>query len=128
VDVNETTTPKSSSNSTTAQPSTLQTTATPGKSGKLRYVLVRGHILVKPRNGTAKASSSCGGGGKVLVTITKGKKVVGRKLVSVTSSCAFKVPVALASGTTGKLKVEVRFLGNRALKATKRTTSLQVNG
>ena len=43
-------------------------------------------------------------------------------------ACTFLAPVALKKGTTGRLKVQVRFLGNRVLKPTKRTTKLQVNG
>jgi hypothetical protein len=115
--------------SSTVQDSSMQTSVAVTKPVKgVRSVLVRGRILVKARDGVAKASASCKGGGKVLVTIRKGTKVVGKKLVTVTKTCTFLAPVALAKGTTGKLKVEVKFLGNRALKATKRTTSLQVNG
>jgi hypothetical protein len=62
------------------------------------------------------------------VTLTKGGKVVGKKLVTLGRTCSFRAPVTLAKGTTGKLKVEVKFLGNGALKASKRTTNLQVNG
>jgi Ca2+-binding RTX toxin-like protein len=115
--------------SSTVQDSSMQTSVSVTKAVKgVRSVLVRGRILVKARNGVAKASASCKGGGKVLVTIRKGSKVVGKKLVKVTKTCTFLAPVTLKKGTAGKLKVEVKFLGNRALKATKRTTSLQVNG
>ncbi|MFL5845877.1 MAG: hypothetical protein ACJ762_14410 [Solirubrobacteraceae bacterium] len=97
-------------------------------TAKGRQVMVRGKILVKARNGLAQSATACKGGGKVLVTIRKGSKVVGKKLVSITRTCAFSAPVTLAAGTTGKLKVEVRFLGNAALKASKRSSKLQVNG
>ena len=67
-------------------------------------------------------------GGKVQVTIRKAGTVVGKRLVSVSKTCSFLAPVTLKKGTTGKLKVEVKFLGSRALKSTKRTSNLQVNG
>ena len=115
--------------SSTPSESSMQTAVSVTKKvNGLRSVLVRGRILVKARNGLAQASASCKGGGKVLVTIRKGSKVVGSKLVKVSKTCTFLAPVTLKKGTAGKLKVEVKFLGNRALKATKRTTSLQVNG
>jgi hypothetical protein len=97
-------------------------------SAKGRKVLVRGRILVKARKSLAKASAACKAGGKVLVTVKKGSVVVGKRQVKLGRTCSFRAPITLAKGTTGKLKVEVKFLGNRALRPTKRTTSLQVNG
>lgn len=93
-----------------------------------RNVLVRGRILVKARGAQAKASAACKRGGRVMVKVLKGKRVVGKRVAKVSKTCTFRAPVALASNATGKLKVVVRFSGNRALKPTKRTTSLQVNG
>jgi hypothetical protein len=97
------------------------------KAGK-KIVLVRGRILIKARNGLAQTSSACHKGGKIQVVLRRGNRIVGRKVVKLGSTCGFRAPVAIAKGVKGKLNVEVRFLGNRALKATKRTTSLQVNG
>jgi hypothetical protein len=113
------------STTTTKQSSATFASATLTKT---RNVLVRGKILVKSRNGLAQSAAACKGGGKVRVTLKKAGKVVGSKLVKLSRTCSFRAPVTLAKGTTGKLKVEVKFLGNRALKPTKRTTSLQVNG
>lgn len=93
-----------------------------------RRVLIRGKILVKARNGLAQSAAACRGGGRVVVTVRKGTRVVGKKLVLLSRTCSFRAPVTLARGATGKLRVEVRFLGNRALKASRRTTNLQVNG
>lgn len=120
--------PATSGSSTSRQGTSMETTSKLVRSGSFRSVLVRGRILVKARQGFAKTSAACKGGGRVLVTITKGKRVVGKRLVSITRTCGFKAPVTLKKGTAGKVKVQVRFLGNKMLKATKRTTSLQVNG
>lgn len=98
------------------------------KATGARKVLVRGRILVKASAGLAQAAAACKGGGKVRVTLRKAGKVVGKRVVKLGRTCAFRAPVGLAKGAKGKLEVEVRFLGNRALKAAKRTTSLQVNG
>jgi Ca2+-binding RTX toxin-like protein len=127
--VNPTTETKDSTSTSSAKSSSLQTSATVGKKVRgARTVLVRGRILVKAKKGLAKASASCKGGGKVLVTIRKGSKVVGKRLVRVSKTCTFLAPVKLKRGAHGNLKVQVRFLGNRVLKPTKRTTKLQVNG
>jgi Ca2+-binding RTX toxin-like protein len=117
--VNPSSTPKSGS-ATFASASLVK--------GSLRRVVIRGKVLVKAPNGLAQSSSACKSGGKVRVTIRKAGKVVGTQLVSLGKTCSFRAPVTLPSGTKGKLKVEVKFLGNGALKASKRTTSLQGNG
>ena len=115
---------------TTSGSSSKQQTLVSLKKTKLRAnkILVRGRILVKARKGKAKASAACKGGGNVRVIIRKGGKVVGKRLVKMGRTCGFKAPVKLKRGVTGTVKVQVRFLGNSKLKATKRTTKLQVNG
>jgi hypothetical protein len=110
----------SSSGSTT----TVNPTTTPRAT--TRTVTIRGHVLVKPRAATAKSAAGCTGGGQVLVRLTRGSKVVGQRLVKVSRTCAFSAPVSVPRSTTGTLTVEVRYLGNRALKPTRRTTRLRL--
>ena len=131
----------STDSSSSTQSSSVTTTTTPrddsaqstavalGKAKSVkRTALIQGRILVRSRSGVAKSASACAGGGMVKVTITKGTKVVGTRYAPVSKTCTFRAPVTLAKGITGKLNVEVKFLGNRALKPSKRTTKLQVNG
>lgn len=128
----ETTTGSSSGTQTVNNPTTEQKQGSvlfaSAKQISGRRVLIRGKILVKARNGLAQSAAACRGGGRVVVTVRKGTTVVGRKRASLTRTCSFRAPVTLARGATGRLRVEVRFLGNRALKASRRTTNLQVNG
>jgi hypothetical protein len=58
--------------------------------------------------------AACAEGGKVAITVKRGRKTLSKRTVGVTGDCTFKAPLAVRGGT---FTISVRFLGNKTLEA-----------
>ena len=102
------------SGSTAAVPALPRRFAAHVKRTGLRTFTTRGAVLLP--SGLSRAAAC---NGRVQVTVTAGKRTLSTRRTSLTRRCTFTSKLSLSAGTlrgVSRLTVQVRFLGNAALK------------
>ena len=120
----------SAADDTATTTTSLQAPARSTLRTAVRSVITGGRTSAVGVSGRVGASRglTCAGGGRVAVSVrSAGGRVLGRGVTKLARSCAFRTLVRLGRPMmSGRVKVEVRFLGNRALAPARRVSTLRI--
>jgi len=99
----------------------LTAKAKPKRDRKKPFVFKVSGQLKRP----SRVSRSAGCKGTVVIKAKKGKKTIAKRRTGIKSTCKYKARVKLrkSAGRRGKVKFQVRFLGNNLLTGAKARTS-----